>query len=526
VRDSDNSIIQFQYGEDSLSVEKTPFLNEKQFPFLIDNYQILTSNKDELIKIRKICHHEVIDKKIKKTKDWKKSNQPEKNNELNLNDGVGERWSPFLNFSKLMSADESLKTKNYEEKIKLIIEKWKSMSEEDKKVYKKGKFKRRLPITASHNPDRHLGAISEKLQDTIDKYIEKNHEKFTDDSKYSSITSLSYNLEKENFKELIYLKSLKSCITPGDSVGILAAQSIGEPSTQMTLNTFHFAGRGDMNVTLGIPRLREILMVASANIKTPSMQVPVFDNKLSKAEKLKENWQRVNLENCIHRINIEQKLNFENKTENSRIWLTKVRVEFLPQIEMRNRTNTSLKSFELFSYVENKFIKNLCISINKKYNQMSSSSLLHASTVRDKSLKNFKNINTETNENDDEDNVDKDMAAEVLDSGEAYGEKILNKVDDELEYVGEDEEERQLNQNENEISDDDNEEIENENNEDENDVKPNLDDIQILKKKTKKIDASRIDRILNTSDMIQSYSYDGENMQWFEITFKVNKKYY
>ena len=66
MRDSDNSIIQFQYGEDSLSVEKTPFLNEKQFPFLIDNYQILTSNKDELIKIRKICHHEVIDKKNKK----------------------------------------------------------------------------------------------------------------------------------------------------------------------------------------------------------------------------------------------------------------------------------------------------------------------------------------------------------------------------------------------------------------------------------------------------------------------------
>lgn len=37
-------------------------------------------------------------------------------------------------------------------------------------------------------------------------------------------------------------------------MGLLAAQSIGEPSTQMTLNTFHFAGRGEMNVTLGIPR--------------------------------------------------------------------------------------------------------------------------------------------------------------------------------------------------------------------------------------------------------------------------------
>ncbi len=45
----------------------------------------------------------------------------------------------------------------------------------------------------------------------------------------------------------------------------------GEPSTQMTLNTFHMAGRGEANVTLGIPRLREILMTASDKIKTPVM---------------------------------------------------------------------------------------------------------------------------------------------------------------------------------------------------------------------------------------------------------------
>jgi DNA-directed RNA polymerase I subunit RPA1 len=59
----------------------------------------------------------------------------------------------------------------------------------------------------------------------------------------------------------MYLKSMRSLVDPGEAVGVLAAQSVGEPSTQMTLNTFHFAGRGDMNVTLGIPRLREILMV-------------------------------------------------------------------------------------------------------------------------------------------------------------------------------------------------------------------------------------------------------------------------
>lgn len=72
---------------------------------------------------------------------------------------------------------------------------------------------------------------------------------------------------------------MNSLVVPGEPVGLLAAQSIGEPSTQMTLNTFHFAGRGEMNVTLGIPRLREILMFATDNIKTPSMDIPFIKSK-------------------------------------------------------------------------------------------------------------------------------------------------------------------------------------------------------------------------------------------------------
>ena len=62
---------------------------------------------------------------------------------------------------------------------------------------------------------------------------------------------------------IVKLKYVESLAAPGEAVGILAAQSVGEPSTQMTLNTFHMAGRGEANVTLGIPRLREILMTAS-----------------------------------------------------------------------------------------------------------------------------------------------------------------------------------------------------------------------------------------------------------------------
>lgn len=48
-------------------------------------------------------------------------------------------------------------------------------------------------------------------------------------------------------------------VHPGESVGLISAESIGEPGTQMTLNTFHFAGVAEMNITLGLPRIIEIL---------------------------------------------------------------------------------------------------------------------------------------------------------------------------------------------------------------------------------------------------------------------------
>jgi DNA-directed RNA polymerase III subunit RPC1 len=51
-------------------------------------------------------------------------------------------------------------------------------------------------------------------------------------------------------------------------VGAVGAQSIGEPGTQMTLKTFHFAGVAAMNVTLGVPRIKEIINAAKV-ISTP-----------------------------------------------------------------------------------------------------------------------------------------------------------------------------------------------------------------------------------------------------------------
>ena len=75
-----------------------------------------------------------------------------------------------------------------------------------------------------------------------------------------------------------------SLVEPGEAVGILAAQSIGEPGTQMTLRTFHYAGVAEQNVTLGLPRLIEIVD-ARRTPSTPVMEIHL-DSKHRKSEKL------------------------------------------------------------------------------------------------------------------------------------------------------------------------------------------------------------------------------------------------
>ncbi|KAF9159494.1 DNA-directed RNA polymerase II subunit rpb1 [Actinomortierella ambigua] len=76
-------------------------------------------------------------------------------------------------------------------------------------------------------------------------------------------------------------------VNPGEMVGTVAAQSIGEPATQMTLNTFHYAGVSSKNVTLGVPRLKEIINVAT-NIKTPSLTVYLSAECARNIERAKE----------------------------------------------------------------------------------------------------------------------------------------------------------------------------------------------------------------------------------------------
>ncbi|MCQ4153448.1 MAG: DNA-directed RNA polymerase subunit A'' [Archaeoglobi archaeon] len=102
-------------------------------------------------------------------------------------------------------------------------------------------------------------------------------------------------LEKLKVKKNVAKKIIERCyqaylanlIEPGEAVGIVAAQSVGEPGTQMTMRTFHYAGVAELNVTLGLPRLIEILDVRK-NPSTPMMTIYLEKEIAKDREKARE----------------------------------------------------------------------------------------------------------------------------------------------------------------------------------------------------------------------------------------------
>lgn len=101
--------------------------------------------------------------------------------------------------------------------------------------------------------------------------------------------SEDFRLSTEAFEWLIgeiETRFQQAQANPGEMVGALAAQSLGEPATQMTLNTFHFAGVSSKNVTLGVPRLKEIINI-SKKPKAPSLTVFLTGGAARDAEKAK-----------------------------------------------------------------------------------------------------------------------------------------------------------------------------------------------------------------------------------------------
>lgn len=79
-----------------------------------------------------------------------------------------------------------------------------------------------------------------------------------------------------SFLSLCWQKYNRARVEPGTAVGAICAQSVGEPATQMTLKTFHFAGVASMNITQGVPRIKELIN-ANVTVSTPIIRVELMD---------------------------------------------------------------------------------------------------------------------------------------------------------------------------------------------------------------------------------------------------------
>ena len=218
------------------------------------------------------------------------------------------------------------------------------------------------PILALYNPSRYLGSTSEKVHHDLKKFWKQYKKEI---SKNSEIKSSTKKIKAGTLEKLYNLKYMKSLVHPGENVGTIAAQGIGEPSTQMTLNTFHLAGHGGANVTLGIPRLREILMTASENLKTPLMILPLRkDKEFTDAEinSFANKFQKLQLSEVIHSVKVNR--DYLLKGRNNVVTKYDITLEF-EDLEKVNQT-FSVTSSDLNKVIINQFLPLLMKNVSRQ----------------------------------------------------------------------------------------------------------------------------------------------------------------
>lgn len=241
VRDSDSSVLQFLYGEDSIDVTKSKHL--QQFDFAARNHDSMVNRYDPSGIQGKVIMDEAVD------------------------------------YTK-------------------------------KALKKPGKYE---PAMSVFSPSRYLGAMSEAYVRKLNDYIQTNQKGLIERKggagaqTPSAITA--HKVPEKAFMQLARVRYMRSLVEPGEAVGLLASQGVGEPSTQMTLNTFHLAGHGAANVTLGIPRLREIVMTAAQKPATPTMKLPLRDEvDIKEVDSFVKQVSRLTLAEVIDRVVVTEQL--------------------------------------------------------------------------------------------------------------------------------------------------------------------------------------------------------------------------
>ncbi len=142
--------------------------------------------------------------------------------------------------------------------------------------------------------DEQRGNLPESMLDRMRSELKERSKKLTAATAEKVISKVASRFEEVQ-------------VDPGEAVGTVAAQSIGEPGTQMTLNTFHYAGVSEVNVTLGLPRMIEIVD-ARREPSTPMMSVYLrkdFARDEAAATKVARSIGRVILEDISRKTDVD-----------------------------------------------------------------------------------------------------------------------------------------------------------------------------------------------------------------------------
>uniref|UniRef100_A0A8C3Q0Y6 DNA-directed RNA polymerase subunit n=1 Tax=Chrysolophus pictus TaxID=9089 RepID=A0A8C3Q0Y6_CHRPC len=514
VRDSDGSVVQFLYGEDGLDIPKTQFLQPEQFPFIADNYEVIQKTNHLNEALARMESHQAK-QQFKAIRKWWARHQ-----------NSVQREGGFLLFSQKKMA--SVKTqisggesKNGRDPATLqLLKMWYELDEKKRRKYLKKANKCPDPSLAVWRPDSYFASVSETFENGVEDYINKRESKKGGDCMQPALSS-------DRLKDLLYLKWQRSLCDPGEAVGLLAAQSIGEPSTQMTLNTFHFAGRGEMNVTLGIPRLREILMVASANIKTPMMSVPVLSTKKAhkKVKQLKKQLTRVCLAEVLQKVELEESLHLKNKENSHRLY--KIKFCFLPHEYYREEK--CVKPRDILRFMETRFFKIFLEAIRRKRAKMSSFTEVSTRKATRKDVEDVGDKAQNSQEAPEGEEEEKIVDAEPDEGdGDATEAKMRRNQEEEVDYESEEEngEENNAENPEDEEGESEKEErAQDADEEDQNEADGDHSQHLSFMSQTKKDKAQllksaemRVNAVVDSHPSIQDYTFDTENELWCEVS--------
>uniref|UniRef100_A0A3Q3FIR8 DNA-directed RNA polymerase subunit n=1 Tax=Labrus bergylta TaxID=56723 RepID=A0A3Q3FIR8_9LABR len=507
VRDSDGSVVQFLYGEDGLDIPKTPFLQPKQFPFLEDNYEVINGSQG-LDSVLARLDPQTASQHFAAIQRWKAKRET-----------ACPRRGAFLLFSqkKLAKVKEAEPTaepdvNGRKATTQQLIQQWNSLDESSRSKYSRRTSRCPEPSLGVLRPDVSFGSVSENFHSITDKYMQ-NRDGARQDS-----------LDANSLRQLLYYKWQRSLCDPGEAVGLLAAQSIGEPSTQMTLNTFHFAGRGEMNVTLGIPRLREILMVASSNIKTPMMSVPVLNNKkaLKRAKTLRKQLTRVCLSEVLQKVDVVETLQIENHFKSRKF---KVTFHFLPP--ERYSEDKLLSPEQILHYMETRcvFFRLLLEAIKKRSAKLASIAVeTRKATLRDKDQDGDATADTAGLDDAEEEREIVDDQGNEGDA-DASDAKRKDKQEEEVDYDSEEEVGGDEGEDKDEQEEDEKEEENEENTPEESQPQSAGGRVTRKKKRSKRAEGEaedslnemRVNSVLQSNPAIERYCYDIRHELWCEV---------